>query len=401
MADTEKSPIINDEHPFTLEKWNKALIELYEWGVDDILLQDGELLAVQRKGRIVVVGNRPLELDTVSNILNGMYKSSAAATLQKGDDHNFTYPVRKDRTTVYRFRVNGTGTLGMYSSPVGVDVTMRAIAQIPPTMDQLKVPQELRQLLFPRTGLVIVGGATGSGKSTLLGSVIRYILTAPEGRRVLSYESPIEFDFRAIQNRTGRIAQSDVYIMLKDYAHATANSLRRHPNDILLGEARDAETIQGAIHNAETGHRVYSTVHVNSVGEMITRMVGVFPHQDQPRAISGLIGAARTLIYQELIPTLDGGRTAIQEWLSLDDDMRRTLYGTKAEHLTQVIAGFVRDHGRPLIRDVTDRYREGVISKTQYDQYAAEFSNDLGVPSEFDEVREHSSDEAVLFGGHE
>lgn len=396
MAQREEIPYINDEHPFSIDKWKTALIQLYEWGVDDILLQDGEALAVQRKGRIVTVGTRPMDLETVEFILNGMYKDSAAATLQKGDDHNFTYPVRKNRTTTYRFRVNGTASMGMYSSPVGIDITMRTIAQVPPTMDQLGIPQALRDILFPRTGIVIVGGATGSGKTTLLGSIIRRILTLPEGRRVLTYESPIEFDYRAIENRTGRIAQSDVYIMLRDYAHATANSLRRHPNDIILGEARDAETIEGAIHNAETGHRVFTTVHVNSVGEMLSRMAGVFPQGERARAISGLIGSARTLIYQELVPTVDGGRTAIREYLSLDDQMRKTLYATDESRVTKVMTDMVEQYGRPLMRDVEDCYREGVIAESVYERYKAELvgRSEQPVMAPADQAR-------VLFGNDE
>lgn len=70
MVQKDSIPLINDEHPFTLEKWNDALIQLYEWGVDDILFQDGEALAVQRKGRIVTVGTRPMDLETVEFVLD-------------------------------------------------------------------------------------------------------------------------------------------------------------------------------------------------------------------------------------------------------------------------------------------------------------------------------------------
>lgn len=369
---SDSVPRINDEHPFTVDRFRSALIELYEWGVDDIILQDGEILAVQRHGVIHDVGTRPLDLETVEFILNGMYKTSASATLQQGEDHNFTFPVRKDRDTTYRFRVNATATMGMHSNPLGIDITMRSIAQIPPTMEQLGVPPELEAALFPKNGIVLVGGATGSGKTTLLGALVRRILTNPKGRRVLTYESPIEFDYRAIPNRTGRIAQSDVYVMLKDYAHATANSLRRHPDDIILGEARDAETIQGAIHNAETGHTVYSTVHVNSVGEMLSRMAGVFPQGERSRAISGLIGSARVLIYQELVPTVDDRRCAAREYLVLTEPLRKTLYSTAEDQLTRVMTNMVATHGRPLIRDIEDHFREGRINESVYARYVAE-----------------------------
>src|SRR5690554_5358402 len=227
-------PYIDDSHPFDVRKFNAALITLYEWGIDDVILQDSEILAVQRHGRLYDVGCRPLELDSVQEILNAIHKATSAATLQQGDDHNFTYPVRKDRTTTYRFRVNATATMGKNSNPLGIDVTMRSIAQIPPTLEQLGVPESLTQHLFPRTGIVIIGGATGSGKSTLMGAVNRRILTQPDGKRVLNYEIPIEFDFRAIPGRTGRIDQSDAYSNLKNYAHASSNALRRHPDVIIL-----------------------------------------------------------------------------------------------------------------------------------------------------------------------
>ncbi|KXS55154.1 MAG: defect in organelle trafficking protein DotB [Marinobacter sp. T13-3] len=371
MSD-EQIPVIDDDHPFTKEKWDQALIQLFEWGVDDIILQDSEILAAQRHGRIIDVGRRPLEIDSVEHILNEMHKVSSSATLQEGIDHNFTYPVKRDRFTTYRFRVNATAAMGMYSNPVGIDVTMRSIAQVPPTMDQLSVPQALRDALFPRTGIVIVGGATGSGKTTLLGSVLRKILTDPDGKRVLTYESPIEFDFRAIPNRTGRVAQSDVYINLKNYAHATANSLRRHPDVIVLGEARDKETIEGAVHNAETGHTVYTTVHVNSVAEMFGRMVGVFPADERARAMAGLIGSSRVLLYQCLVPTVDGKRCAAQEYLILTDDMRKTLYETDDSQITQVVAEMVQKYGNPLMADIRRHLEEGRIDQATHDRFQAE-----------------------------
>lgn len=369
-------PFIDDAHPFDRKKFDQALIALYEWGVDDVILQDSEILAVQRHGRLINVGIRPLEVDTVQAILNEMFKVSASAMLQQGDDHNFTYPVRKDRRTTYRFRVNATATMGMHSNPIGLDITMRSISQIPPTLDELSVPEDLQQALFVRTGIVLIGGATGSGKTTLLGAVMRKALTEPEGKRILTYESPIEFDYRNIPGRSGRIAQSDVYVMLKNYAHAGANALRRHPDIILLGEARDAETIQSAIQNAETGHSVYTTVHVNSVGEMLGRMANVFPANDRSRALSGLIGSARVLLYQELVPTVDGKRCAAREYLILNDEIREILYSTPEDQITRVITQLVRTRGNPFFNDIKDHYAAGRISEQTYRRYEAEFVNE-------------------------
>jgi len=368
----EGKPLIDDSHPLDLQKLKDALLQLYEWGVDDILIQDQEKMAVQRHGRIIDVGNRPLELDTVQALLNEMHKATSSATLQQGIDHNFPLAVEKDRKTTYRFRVNASASMGMYSNPLGCDITMRSIAQLPPDLADLGVQDELKEALFPRTGIVIVGGATGSGKSTTMGAIIKDILREEEGKRLLTYESPIEFDFRAIPGRTGRIAQSDVYVHLKDYAHATSNALRRHPDVIILGEARDSETISGAIHNSETGHTVYTTVHVNSVPEMFTRMIGVFPANETMRALSGLIGSTRVLMYQALLPTIDGGRCAIREWLVLTDEMRKDLYSIPADQITAVMTELLHTHGRPLIKDVREHYQSGRLSQAIYDRMEAE-----------------------------
>jgi len=375
MSDS-KMPFIDDSHPFDVHKFNNALIDLYEWGIDDVIIQDSEFLAVQRHGRLYDVGNRPLELDSVQELLNSMHKATSSATLQQGEDHNFTYPVRKDRTKTYRFRVNATATMGKNSNPLGLDITMRSIAQIPPTMEQLGIPETLSRHLFPRTGIVIIGGATGSGKSTLMGAVNRHVLTQPDGKRILTYESPIEFDFRAIPDRTGRIAQSDVYTHLKNYAHASANALRRHPDVIILGEARDAETIHGAIANAETGHTVYTTVHVNSVAEMLSRMVGVFPSDERMRALSGLIGSSRVLLYQTLVPTIDGGRAAAREYLVLSEDIRKTLYATPEDQITRVMNELLECFGNPLFRDIQNLYDQGRITSDLYQKYRHEYEVD-------------------------
>lgn len=193
------------------------------------------------------------------------------------------------------------------------------------------------------------------------------------GKRILSYESPIEFDFRAIPGRTGRIAQSDVYVNLKDYAHATANALRRNPDIILLGEARDAETIRGAVQNAETGHAVYTTAHVNSVGEMLSRMAGNFSANERSRAMSGLIGSSRVLLYQELLPTVDGKRCAAREYLVMDDAIRDELYETHEDQITRTMIRLVREKGHPLFRDVEAHYQAGRITGDVYKRYEAEF----------------------------
>lgn len=369
-------PAIEDAPPLTERKLHTILITLYEWGIDDVLIQDGEAIAVKSKGRLIEVGNRPLEMNELEDLVNSVHQSTTMANLMQAVDPDFALAVPKSRGVTYRFRVNITSAMGIHSSPVGIDITMRAIDQIPPSMDKLGVPDDLAQALFIDSGIVIVGGETGSGKTTQLGAIIRSILTDEnDPKRIVSYESPIEFDFRAIPNRTGRIAQSDPHEHIKGYPRAGANALRRNPDIILLGEARDAETIDGAIGNAETGHAVYTTAHVNSVAETISRMIGVYPAAERFRAMSALISSTRTLLYQELLPTVDGGRVAAREYLVLNDDIRNELYSVSEGELTQKMKELLWRHGHPLIRDIERHYADGKISRNLYERYQAEYGS--------------------------
>jgi len=367
-------PQIDDSQMLNKDRLSEILITLYEWGIDDVLLQDGEVIGVQRYGNLISVGKRPLVLDEIEAVLNEMHMTSSAGMLRKGSDHDFAFAVKKDRNTSYRFRVNATASLGLHGSPVGVDITMRQIPSVPPDMEALGFDERLAEALFPRTGIVIMGGATGSGKTTSIAAIMKKILTSSDPKRVLSYESPVEYDLRNIANRTGRISQVEVYQNLPDYAKATSNALRRHPDVIYLGEARDAETIKGAIDNAETGHAAYTTVHVNSASETFSRMIGVFSPQDRSRALSGLIGSTRVLIYQTLVQTVDGRRAAAREYLIMTDALREELYATPEDQVTRVMKRMVQDHGCPLIESVRRLYEAGKVSRETFGRYQMEVS---------------------------
>ena len=375
MNDTSPSISIDDSHPLTEEKLDKLLATLYQWGIEDVLFQDGEEIAVKRFGVLIPVGSRPLDINTVSDLLNVMRNNqAAAASLQQGKDDNFTYTLKFDRRTTYRFRVNATQALGKNSSPIGIDITMRSIAQVPPELDKLDIQDNLRKKLFPRNGIVIVGGETGSGKTTLLGAILREMLTSTPGIRAVCYESPIEFDLRQIPNRTGRIAQSNVYFDLADYAHAASNALRRNPDVIVLGEARDYETIRGAIANADTDHLVYATVHVKDVATMITRMINQFPAEEKMQAYTGLISSTKLMIYQKLLPKKGGGRVAIREWLYITESIRTKLYQTNPDDLPMVMKSLIKEFGLPLIKDVERVYESGQIEDELYNKYKFELA---------------------------
>src|SRR5690606_36326794 len=138
-------------------------------------------------------------------------------------------------------------------------ITMRVLPDVPPKMVDLKVDQPVIENWAPRDGIVLITGPTGSGKSTLLAAGMRMLIERGQGcGKMLTYEAPIEFVYDAIMSDKSLVSQSEIPRHLKNFEAGVRNALRRKPNIILVGEARDRETISACIEAGQTGHAVYS-----------------------------------------------------------------------------------------------------------------------------------------------
>lgn len=336
---------------------------LAEAGADDVFLSSESPLCAKIGGVVHRLAERNLSVQEISNLIGEMHMASTPGRLASGDV-DFLYSVPVNSMKSWRFRCNGTGIMGTQGTSNGMALAMRSIPDCPPSMDDLNVPAELREQLFHDNGIVIVTGPTGSGKTTLLGSFVRHAATMRDGKHIISYESPPEFDYFAIPEPTGLIETSDVGMggHLKDYASAVRNSLRRNPDIILCGESRDRETIEGAIEASMTGHLVFTTSHTNQVAPTISRMANTFPEGDRAKITDALISSVRGIIHQRLVRKPGGrGRTAVLEWLFFDQSIREELYKHSDSDLTPVIARLVKERGYPLSRDLKAKYQAGLV----------------------------------------
>lgn len=232
---------------------------------------------------------------------------------------------------------------------------------------------------------MLVTGVMGSGKSTLLAAILREIIETG-GRHVATYESPIEFDYDSIASRGGPVSQSSIPEHLGDFLTATRNSTRTAPDVVLIGESRDRETLRGMIESAEVGVAAYSTVHSRSVPETISRVLHVFPREEQPQIAATLISSLRLIVSQRLIPHPSGeGRTALREYLPFTADIRETLLETPPERLIPVTEELLEAHGQKLQIPAKAAFEEGKISRERYLGIEAERkrkSRSYGEPSE-------------------
>lgn len=193
------------------------------------------------------------------------------------------------RASVFRQR----GTVG---------VTMRLIPDRIPPIESLGLPPSVIKLAELRRGLVVVTGITGSGKSTTLAALID-VINRLRHDHVLTIEDPIEFVHR---NKKSTVTQREIRTDTLSYATGLRSALRQDPDVIMIGEMRDAETIETALVAAETGHLVFSTLHTLNAPETINRIVSVFPPHQQDQIRHQLAGVLKASVSQRLLRHADG-----------------------------------------------------------------------------------------------
>ena len=288
----------------------------------------------------------------------------------RGHDIDTHYEVRPSRSERYRHRVNGVGI--HVDGHEGIQITIRTIPSTPPALDDLALPNTITDAIAPNEGIVYVTGATGSGKSTLLAAIIRTLAEKPEShRKILTYEAPIECVYDEIQTPTAIISQSEVPRHIPTFAEGVRNALRRKPHLILVGEARDPETINAALEAALTGHPVYTTLHSNGVAETIRRLVGSFPREERIGRTIDIIETARLIIWQRLVPSTDGKRVALREYLAFNEQVRDELLNTDPEKVTAKTRELVHKYGQPMQEEIDTRFKEGVISERTHNVLSA------------------------------
>ncbi|MFA0809385.1 type IV pilus twitching motility protein PilT [Microbulbifer epialgicus] len=352
---------------FNKEGFDKFLRWCFENDVSDILIETGEVLAVKKFGEVTDVGSKILRYDEITGILGEIYQPASASLLKSGEELNFKYLVCKEDDSVIRFRVNATSCQGSEGSDDGIEIVVRPIPGTVPDCDDLDIEEEIRKACSAQYGIILITGPTGSGKSTTIAALLKMI-GVKYRRHIVTFESPIEFDLKSIPNRKSRIVQSEVPINLGSFSAATVNSLRRAPDIIFFGEARDAEVISACIREAQTGHLVLSTVHTNSVAMTPSRMVDEFDPAERKGATSKLVDALRLIVHQRLYPKMGGGRIAIREFLIFTEEMRRKLLFAllTKDDLGSEIEKLVKENGKPLLSDAKKKFREGCIDLSTY-----------------------------------
>lgn len=341
------------------------LVYAHNLNASDITIQTGEAIFAEVYGRLHRITRRHLSNAEVGDLLNAIYGPNGTTQIMRGSDLDTHYEVRPNRNDRYRYRINGVGCY--VDGHEGIQITIRTIPSAPPPLSALQLPQPLIDAIAPADGIVYVTGATGSGKSTLLAAIIKELSEQVDGhRKILTFESPIEFVYDDVKMPSSVVSQSEIPRHLPDFAAGVRNALRRKPHLILVGETRDSETINAVLEAALTGHPVYTTLHTNGVAETIRRLVGSFPKEDRTGRTIDIIETMRLVIWQKLVPTIDGKRVALREYLVFNEEIRDYLLNSDPDQVTATTRQLLEKFGQTMQVDVERKYNEGVLSERTF-----------------------------------
>lgn len=378
----DQSTIIMDMWPDEPPRIRMELVDdLLLWCVmqraSDITIQSDRQTYIEVDGKLFPVTRRSIDSADIAAFVTKMYGLDAMANLAAGKDLDMSYEIRVDRNTRFRFRVNITAILSKGRD--GVSITLRVLPNVPPRMTDLGIEKELIDAWAPRQGLVFVTGPTGSGKTTLLAAGTRMLIERDQGAgKMLTYEAPIEYVYDQIAGPHSIIAQTEIPRNLPSFAAGVRNALRRKPNIILVGEARDRETVAASIEAGQTGHCVYATTHTIGVAATVRRLVSVFETAERTERAYALMETMRLVVTQALVPRLGGGRIALREYLIFDEHVREQLLDTPLENWTLETQNLLEKYGRTMQKSANTAYSQGLIDRRQYLLLSRGFGDEVG-----------------------
>ena len=312
---------------FTRTSLDALFIWAYRLGASDIRLQTNRPVFIELHGHLRIVTTRALTETEIEEAVNRLYGADGQARLKGGNDFDVSYTLMPDRRSRIRFRVNATPVLSQGDD--GAAIVARTQPTRAPALADLDIEPGILASYRPRDGIVIVAGGTGNGKSTLLAAMTRAMLEDPDSDRpILEYSAPIEFVFDEIHSRSATIEQSEIPRHLPSFPYAIRNAMRRSPKNIIVGECRDDETVSAAVDAAITQHTVYTTIHASRIADTMQRVVSLCPDGKRRALTVAFAQSLRLIVNQRLVPSTDGKRTPLREFLVFDDKLRRRFLDT-------------------------------------------------------------------------
>ena len=337
--------------------------------VSDLIFSPGRPPQIELVGKLQPVAIpgldklTPLQTAGIAKLIIGA-NEDAAKSLEKfgSTDLSFSLP------SICRFRVNIFKQRGSHA------IVMRVIPQRPPRFEDFNLPEQLRDIVELKNGIVLVTGPTGSGKSSTLAAIID-LINETKYYHVVTIEDPIEFSH---QHKNSTIHQRELHSDTPSFALALRAALRQAPKVILVGEMRDRETMEVAMEAAETGHLVLSTLHTIDAAKTVERIIGVFPKNEEQIIRTRLAQSFRYIVSQRLLPRADAtGRVAVIEILKATSRTREYIERGESEgkSLMDAMEQGELEGMQTFDGQIEKMIRAGIVRKDDGVAYASNYGN--------------------------
>ena len=272
-----------------LEPYLKVMVEKQ---ASDLYFVTGAAPNMKTQGHTTSISKKPFQGGQVQKLAYSLLNDEQVRDFEINRELNLGFTLND----VGRFRVN------IFIQRSEVSMVIRYIKWVIPTLDELGLPQVLKDIVMDKNGLVLVVGSTGSGKSTTLASMLDH-RNAQVGGHILTIEDPIEFVFR---HNKSIISQREVGIDTLSYENALREALREAPEVIMIGESRDRVTMKAAIDFADTGHLCLTTLHAVNSNQAMDRIMNMFPSDMREQLLMDMSLNLRAVVSQRLVPGMGG-----------------------------------------------------------------------------------------------
>jgi twitching motility protein PilT len=271
-------------------RWGKFLQAAIKLNASDLIMKSEQSPKLRLRGSLKPLDTEPVGTEEFWGIAEAILDKEQFDDLHKFGSVDFAY----DYDDNNRFRVN------LFQARGKLSVAARLITSNIRRFDQLYLPPSMSDIALQPNGIVLLCGVTGSGKSTTIAAMLDYV-NERKPVHIVTIEDPIEYIFT---DKKATINQREIGIDCLDFKIALRALVRENPDVVLVGEMRDNETFEAALHAAETGHLVYGTIHASSTTQCFSRIYGLFEQEEVEQVRKILAYQMRAFVYQKLLPTL-------------------------------------------------------------------------------------------------
>ena len=334
-----------------IDLFHKILQTAVEGGSSDVHVKIGTPVVFRIQRQLIAVECPTPTADWMENVVEYLVPKHAKPRLEENREVDFSYYL----PGVGRFRSNIFQQRGEWA------LAMRHVKAQVPSFEELGLLPVLRKIAESPRGIVILAGTTGCGKSTTLAAMIEHI-NANFKRHIVTMEDPIEYVF---EDNQSVVEQREVGLDTPSFHAALKHVLRQDPDVIMIGEMRDAISVQAAINAADTGHLVLTTVHTTNSSQSVTRILDFFKAEDRDQVRRQLVNTLRAVITQRMVNKIDGQMTPAQEILLDSPVVRKLIEEGRLDKLPAAIETGVDDGMQNFNQALFNLVKEGQITEKE------------------------------------